>query len=221
MNRLKKKIRSQTGASLTFALLLFLVCAVVGSVVLTAGTAAAGRMSEITEMDQRFYSVNSAARLLIELIDDKPVTIVETIPESGIATYEYGDGTELNYSSFDSIVKEAAYYYITNAEKDAPGFPLNMTLETDGEDYKSALKVSITGTIAGSDGKVESVDKNKVFPFGTIGLKLENDSETDKYAMDLTFVPDVKKSEDQTVTTWKITWYVQDAKTAGGNLRVS
>lgn len=69
MNRIRGKIRSQTGASLTFALLMFLVCAVVGSAVLTAGTAASGRMSKIAESDQRYYSVNSAARLLIELME--------------------------------------------------------------------------------------------------------------------------------------------------------
>ena len=69
MKAIKKKLSSQRGASLTFALLLFLVCSVVGSVVLTAGTAAAGRMSEISEMDQRYYSVNSAAKLLIGLFE--------------------------------------------------------------------------------------------------------------------------------------------------------
>ena len=83
MNRIKKKLRSQTGASLTFALLLFLVCAVVGSAVLVAGTAAAGRMSKIAEMDQRYYSVNSAARLLIELIDGDEATIVKTVTKVG------------------------------------------------------------------------------------------------------------------------------------------
>ena len=78
MNKMKRKLRSQTGASLTFALLLFLVCAVVGSVVLVAGTAASGRMSKIAESDQRYYSVNSAARLLIKMIDDETVMIIAT-----------------------------------------------------------------------------------------------------------------------------------------------
>ena len=80
MNRIKKKLRSQTGASLTFALLLFLVCAVVGSAVLVAGTAAAGRMSKIAEMDQRYYSVNSAARLLIELLEKDEIWVEKDEP---------------------------------------------------------------------------------------------------------------------------------------------
>ena len=217
MNRIRNKLRSQTGASLTFALLLFLVCAVVGSVVLTAGTAAAGRMSEITEMDQRFYSVNSAARLLIELIDDKPVTIVETIPESGIATYEYGDGTELNDSSFDSIVREAAYYYITQI---APDDKVTGRKLVTGADNRYKLNMS-TGDI----DEIAVLVKEELKDDGTMVLNVENTSNKDKYAMELTFAPDVKKTvndqETQSVTTWKIAWYVQDVKTAGGNLRMS
>ena len=68
MRAVKRKLKSQHGASITFALLIFLVCAVVGSAVLTAGTAASGRMSKIAEMDQRYYSVNSAAKLVIDQI---------------------------------------------------------------------------------------------------------------------------------------------------------
>ena len=77
LQKLKQKLKSQTGASITFALLLFLVCAVVGSVVLTAGTAAAGRMSELAKMDQRYYSVTSAAQLLQDIISDQTVEVTE------------------------------------------------------------------------------------------------------------------------------------------------
>ena len=75
--KLKQKLKSQTGASITFALLLFLVCAVVGSVVLTAGTAAAGRMSELAKMDQRYYSVTSAVQLLQDIISDQTIEVTE------------------------------------------------------------------------------------------------------------------------------------------------
>ena len=70
-----RKLKSKRGASITFALLLFLVCAVVSSVVIVAGTAAAGRMSQLAQMDQRYYAVTSAAELLRDLIDGKKVTV--------------------------------------------------------------------------------------------------------------------------------------------------
>ena len=68
MNRIKKKLNSERGASITWALLIFLVCTVVGSAVLVAGTAAAGRMSKLAESDQRYYAVTSAAGLLSDVL---------------------------------------------------------------------------------------------------------------------------------------------------------
>lgn len=64
MNGLKRKFNNQKGASITWALLIFLVCTVVGSAVLVAGTAAAGRMSRLADSEQRYYAVTSTADLL-------------------------------------------------------------------------------------------------------------------------------------------------------------
>lgn len=60
---------------MSFALLLFLVCAAVGGVVLAAGTAAGGRISKMAEMDQRYYSVTSAAELIANELNGKSVAI--------------------------------------------------------------------------------------------------------------------------------------------------
>ena len=64
MQAIRNKLKTQKGASITFALLLFLVCAVISSVVIVAATTAAGRMSQLPQMDQRYYAVTSAANLL-------------------------------------------------------------------------------------------------------------------------------------------------------------
>lgn len=76
--RIHSVLRSRTGASITFALLLFLACAVVGALVLTAGSAAAGRVSNLAQSDQRYYNVTSAAGLLAEELSGKTVTIERT-----------------------------------------------------------------------------------------------------------------------------------------------
>ena len=55
------KLRSRKGASLTFALLAFLVCAVISAVLLASASASAGRLSNLAESDQRYYAVTSAA----------------------------------------------------------------------------------------------------------------------------------------------------------------
>ncbi len=57
------RLKSRRGASLPLALLLFLICAVAASIVLSASTAAAGRASNLAETDQAYYSVVSAVNL--------------------------------------------------------------------------------------------------------------------------------------------------------------
>ena len=120
-----EKLRSQGGASLSFSLMLMLVCAVVGSVVLTAGTTAAGRASQRAESDQRYYSVTSAAELLINKINQQKVEIVrskqftvtenttyQVNPENGetteTTTYSYYTKYETKINGLDSQIKE--YY---------------------------------------------------------------------------------------------------------------
>lgn len=76
MQAIKKKLRSQRGASITFALLIFLVCAVLSSVIIVAASTAAGRMSKLAETDRRYYAVTSAAELMKDLLKE-PVTIVD------------------------------------------------------------------------------------------------------------------------------------------------
>ncbi len=73
-----KKLRSNTGASLSVALLLFLVCAAVGAVLVTAGTAAVGRLSKLKELDQRYYSVTSAAQLVRDMMCEKEISFQQT-----------------------------------------------------------------------------------------------------------------------------------------------
>ena len=85
MNQIKRKLRSRRGASITFALLIFLVCAVVSVAVVVAGSAAAGRMSQRAETDQRYYAVTSAAELLCDDFKGKTVTVVYDQGSEGAA----------------------------------------------------------------------------------------------------------------------------------------
>lgn len=76
MLALRKKVSSEKGASITFALLLFLVCAIISSIVIVAATAVGGRASKMAEMDQRYYAVNSAAELLRDVLEAPEMTVV-------------------------------------------------------------------------------------------------------------------------------------------------
>ncbi len=70
-----KKLRSDKGASLTFALLAFLVCAVISAVLLASASAAAGRVSGLAASDQRYYAVTSAAQLFCDTLNEQEFTI--------------------------------------------------------------------------------------------------------------------------------------------------
>lgn len=86
--RINSKIRSERGASITFALLLFLICAVLSAVMLVAGTTVSGRIKGLAQTDQRYYSVTSAAELFKDKLDDKAVSRL-TYPEDDGAVYTF------------------------------------------------------------------------------------------------------------------------------------
>ena len=99
---IQAKARSQRGLALPIALLLFLICALLASVVLAAATGVSGRHTQLAQADQRYYSVASAAQLMqneftsqpvvITCEQEKKVTTVISYAEDGSA--QHGDSTE-------------------------------------------------------------------------------------------------------------------------------
>lgn len=186
MQAIKNKISSQRGASLTFALLLFLVCSVVGSVVLTAGTAAAGRMSEISEMDQRYYSINSAAKLLIGLFERDEIRYEKKEAEPAAGDPAGDDATPSDNYSFiigDKPASASTLALDTAKRVINKQFDTSVMLELTliGEELSDAdLTVSITETIR---------------PTGDVSFLLVNQLDSteasttdDQYAVRLTFM---------------------------------
>ena len=66
----KRKLNTTSGASLALGLLFFLMCGMVGSVVLTAGSVAAGRVRSEREASQMQHTLQSAVRLLCKQMED-------------------------------------------------------------------------------------------------------------------------------------------------------
>lgn len=85
MQAIKNKLKSKRGASISFGLMLFLVCAVASSIIIVAATAASGRMAQIAEMDQRYYAVTSAVELLCNDIGEQEVEVTFN-PSTGDVT---------------------------------------------------------------------------------------------------------------------------------------
>ena len=206
MKKIRTKLRSERGASISYALLLFLVCAVVGSVVLVAATSASGRLSGLAETDQRYYSVTSAAELIRDLYDGAEAAaakeeITETItpytysggaqaPVPGRSkTHLYIDGQEITGSySPDTLIRDAAYRrHITDPE---PEYPVKKELSIhEGHSSPSYEGVSVYGEAAlQKDGSL-SVTIRSMPSEG-------NSSKPDEYAVRLLFTADERIVED-------------------------
>ena len=121
-HKLWRKIRSGRGASLGIALLVFIVCAALGSVIFTAGTGAVGRASGLTESEQRYYSVSSAASLLQKLVESKEISVVfekETTEETNFIRVE-DPVTHVINTTYDATPTPgggAAYRVFLNGEE--------------------------------------------------------------------------------------------------------
>lgn len=214
MNNLKRKLRSRTGASITFALLLFLICAVLSSVILAAATSASGRMSQMAETDQRYYAVTSASELLKDMLHEQKVSIV-ILDEDGDGTKEEyivegKSGAEAASGGLsrrlivgdnaspvtDSILTDAAYQYYNRNYKnpDSNQYNHSFTISSATEDIKDAVGVSVA----------ESLDLTT----GGITMTVSSGG-TDAFRQRLTFAAQVdeieKNGEPYIVSlTWKL-----------------
>lgn len=73
MNRLK----NNKGVSLTIALLFFVICAAVGSVILATATAASNRVGGLVSEKQAYYTGASAAKTMSSILENTTVRIDE------------------------------------------------------------------------------------------------------------------------------------------------
>ena len=62
--RCSKKLKSKSGASLVLAILVFLICALVGSTILDAASASSGTLTNTWQEDKDVYALKSAEKIL-------------------------------------------------------------------------------------------------------------------------------------------------------------
>ena len=100
MKRIREKLSNNRGASLIFALLVFLLCAFAGAAALTAAASNAGRFTHAEHDQQNYLSVASAAELLREELEAPQLECTLVYKETyswdnqgGEPTYSYELGT--------------------------------------------------------------------------------------------------------------------------------
>lgn len=210
-SRLQHKIESQSGASITYALLLFLVCAVVSSVILAAGTAASGRISESVDTDRKYFAVTSAIQLLRSEFEKYEVRVDQTyrkegnsdpIPD-GVPKYWYRKkaGTtgsqDSEWTDYDKrkpddhIITMSAVYAYSNKTRNEITNPITISFDDAESEYAKALSVDVNEKINSDTGRINlEISSSKV----------EGDTNDHPYTMVLVFVPNIKVSSREKKT---------------------
>ncbi len=121
---IEEKLRSRTGASLIAALFLFLFCAMVGTVILTAASANAGRLARRDEYERNYSNVISAAKLFADKIKGAKVKLEWT------RTRTYDEG--YNYTE--------TFAHAVNDGSSSANAVEKFFVDAVGEIYEEALK---------------------------------------------------------------------------------
>lgn len=178
MSAIKNKLQSRRGASITFALLLFLVCAVISSVVIVAATASAGRMSGVKETDQRYYAAIEAAKRLQTIFDGKQLEVTYDLDKNkkedrSQASYNLIKGTGsyqmLKDYSFYLLTQEMPYTEAATEIPNAAAADYTCTVTPKLEGGLLTFSISVTG--------------------GTENIN------TGTYALDIVFASNVKRPD--------------------------
>lgn len=92
MKRFYEKLKSRRGASMIFALIVFLMCVLAGTAALTAASANIGRYSRLENEQRQYFSAASALELLQSRLNarmrDDPVQVTVTYTETETWWYE-------------------------------------------------------------------------------------------------------------------------------------
>lgn len=183
-----RKLKSENGASLSFALLLFLVCAVVGSVILTSGTAASGRLSRLRDMDARYYSVNSAAYLIRDLMDGQIVNGFHEVDKDGKIVGDVEVRMDGEENLFGTMMKEATEDLIRNQGTSNPWHTLTLSGQSGGVDF----------------GQLNTIAKVEFDPLNrSVTFYVSNASEDNRYTVKLNV--DIDFYQRQEIVTKTIT----------------
>lgn len=179
IKEIRKKLKSQAGASISFALLLFLICAGIGAIVLNAGTTSTSKLINRATMDKRYYEVTSAAEFLKERFEGEGrETVIERTKTNDTYTFSC-DGNDLATrfakALLESTNNDAAMWnsdFYSSANFDG----LTLHFVRDGSDPNT------------TDHTV-NIDPKVVNGVVVLGIK----STDGKYVLKMTLTPDIKE----------------------------
>ena len=117
MKLLRAKLKSRQGASIAMAMMFFLLCIMVCSIVITAATGNAGRFHGMRAESQHYFTASSAARLLRDSFEDYTYIVVKTTVtvNGSLRSLDYAYTPETG--DLTDILNEAAKWIYDNGSQ--------------------------------------------------------------------------------------------------------
>ena len=147
MKRMCKKLNSARGASILFAVLVFMLCAFAGAAALTAAAANAGRFSHAERDQQKYLSVASAANLLLAELDTPRLEITQSRTET--RSWEYDADNNLQILEPTSVLGGMVTAWYDGETEMTGDFMLRELVETYCEELFAAKVVPVDWHKAG------------------------------------------------------------------------
>lgn len=158
MSTMTKKLKSKSGISLAIALVFFLLCAMVGTVVLSAASVSAGKTAREREAYRQTLAMTSAANLLKE--DLQTMTFTGTYAKTETVTTTVTPGNPPDVLPSTEVTTATAYEKGTGALTDSRIFVMSGHQKLDLGDLffynQEELKTDLVVTL-------DPVVKNLVF----------------------------------------------------------
>ena len=199
MKRIKKKLHSQSGASFLFALLAFLVAAMVSVTIVAAAVTTVKRVNSDREAQQAQLTLISAAQLVRDEMEETRYIITTTTTvtkgedNEDIVTTKVNERAE---GTFKAEIEDAVKY-VKDYEHPGP--------------YKASNAFQIK--VAGSEFEMKPVDVSFVMKSGigekyhlTFTLSIAETGETIFLKMTSPGIEDKDLSEDGSTKTEEIRW---------------
>lgn len=141
MRRGWEKLKSRSGASILFAILVFMLCILAGTAALTAAAANTGRYTHLRAEQQKYLTVSSAAKLLRSQVAGKE--LVKTVTHTAPETTDY-DGSITSTDFYTQIIQTKLEAATVGTGTD----PIKLTVsDSDGvgptfQDVKAELTIN-------------------------------------------------------------------------------
>lgn len=134
---IKRKLSEDSGASILIALIFFMICAVVGTLMITASMASSGRMHNLKSDQQSYYNIYSAAKLLEKELCDQKYSKYKEVSESGEESMEY---LEKPNSSFSDLLVNCADHIFEKHTEIEKTLYVSLPSSTDKEEMEVEAK---------------------------------------------------------------------------------